>query len=147
MIRLRDVKLPLDHDEEALESAVLKKLRVGKGDLGEIAIFKRSYDARKKSAILLVYTVDVGLKSAAFEKKLIKRFAKDQRVSVTPDMRYAFAAKAPEQGVSESERPIIIGSGPCGIFAGLTLAQMGFRPSLFLARRTLHFHKWLENIV
>lgn len=122
MLRLSQIKLPLDHSEAALEEAILKKLHLAAADLGGFTIFKRSYDARKKGNITLVYIVDV---ETPKEKALLKRFKKDATVVPTPDMTYRPVAQAP-QGFEP--RPIVIGMGPCGMFAGLLLAQMGLRP-------------------
>lgn len=122
MLRLSQIKLPLDHPEAALEEAILKKLHLAAADLTSFTIYKRSYDARKKGHITLVYIVDV---ETPKEKALLKRFKKDSTVVVTPDMTYRPVAQAPERF---ENRPIVIGMGPCGMFAGLMLAQMGFRP-------------------
>ena len=121
MLRLTDLKLPLDHTPGDLNAAVLKRLRIPAQDLIDYKIFRRGTDARKKSAIALIYTLDVEVRS---EAALLKRLARDRNVSRSPDLRYRFVARAPER----CSRPIVIGTGPCGIFAGLTLAQMGFRP-------------------
>ncbi len=122
MLRLSQIKLPLDHSEAALEEAILKKLHLATADLGGFTIFKRSHDARKKGNITLVYIVDV---ETPKEKALLKRFKQDPTVVPTPDMTYRPVAQAP-QGFQP--RPIVIGMGPCGMFAGLLLAQMGLRP-------------------
>ncbi len=124
MLRLTEVKLPLDHPQEAIETAILKKLQIASADLLGYKIFKRSYDARKKGEITLVYILDV---ETTKEKQICDRFKKDPHISVTPDMNYRLVAKA--RSHSET-RPIVIGTGPCGMFAGLLLAQMGFRPIL-----------------
>ncbi|PSN11914.1 hypothetical protein C7271_24070 [filamentous cyanobacterium CCP5] len=124
MLRLSEIKLPLDHPETALQEAILKKLRIAAADLTGYTIFKRSYDARKKPNIILVYIVDV---ETPQEPALLKRFKKDPHVVPTPDMTYRVVAQAPPDA---SDRPIVIGTGPCGMFAGLLLAQMGFRPLL-----------------
>jgi len=121
MLRLTEIKLPLDHSEDALQAAILKKLDIASDALIGYSIFKRSYDARKKGEIALVYILDV---ETTQEKLLLQRFKKDAQVRVTPDMTYQFVAQAPPGLV----RPIVIGTGPCGMFAGLLLAQMGFRP-------------------
>jgi uncharacterized protein len=122
MLRLSEVKLPLDHPEDALVNAILKKLQITCEELIGYSIFKRSYDARKKGEIILVYIVDV---ETTQEKSIKERLRKDPHVISTPDMSYRMVAQAPSNC---SIRPIIIGTGPCGLFAGLTLAQMGFRP-------------------
>lgn len=122
MIRLTEIRLPLDHSSEALKTTILEKLAIASVDLVSFTIFKRGYDARKRTAIVWVYTVDVQL---AQEAELLRRFEQDPHVSVSPDTRYHFVAQAPKQ---LPHRPIIIGFGPCGMMAGLVLAQMGFRP-------------------
>ncbi len=122
MLRLTEVKLPLDHPEDEIKSAILKKLQITDEDLISYSIFKRSYDARKKGEIALVYILDV---ETTQEIHLLKRLKKDPHVMVTPDMSYRPVAQAPS---NLAIRPIVIGTGPCGLFAGLMLAQMGFRP-------------------
>ncbi|RQO37302.1 hypothetical protein DBR37_03700 [Herminiimonas sp. KBW02] len=122
MLRLTDVQLPLDHQEEDLKAAILARLGIAADDLIAYTIFRRGYDARKKSAITLVYTLDVEVKNAA---KVQKRLAGNRHVGLTPDTSYHFVAQAP---AGLKTRPVVIGTGPCGIFAGLILAQMGFNP-------------------
>ncbi|MGA1134548.1 MAG: NAD(P)/FAD-dependent oxidoreductase [Prochlorotrichaceae cyanobacterium] len=122
MIRLTEIKLPLDHSAADLEEAILAKLRITAKDLRGYQIFKRSPDARNKAAIVLVYILDVDTPQ---ESRLLKRFKKDPHISPTPDMSYRPVATAPS---NLSERPIIVGMGPAGLFAGLLLAQMGFCP-------------------
>ena len=120
MLRLTEIRLPLDHPPEDLKAAIIKRLGIAANDLLDYTLFRRGYDARKRNAIVLVYTVDVAVKNeAALLKKNIPQ------VAVAPDMSYHMVAQAP-QGLAE--RPVVIGTGPCGIFAGLILAQMGFRP-------------------
>ncbi|HUA81390.1 MAG TPA: NAD(P)/FAD-dependent oxidoreductase [Dyella sp.] len=165
MLRLTDIKLPLDHAEEALASAIRARLHVGGSAVHGYTIFRRGYDARKRGAIQLIYTLDVDV---ADEAKLLQRFADDPHVRPTPDTDYRFVAHAPasfsrDMRVAQSEdqksaihgrtlqssrdflvaqsedqksaihgrtlhRPVVVGMGPCGLFAGLLLAQMGFRP-------------------
>ena len=122
MLRLTELKLPLDHPPEALRAAILKRLELADDALLGFSIFKRSYDARKKHALLLVYAVDVEVKN---EAALLKKFRNDHHLAPTPDMTYQFVGHAPE---NLEERPIVVGFGPCGIFAALVLAQMGFKP-------------------
>ena len=121
MLRLTEIKLPLDHKPEAIRATILARLKIPADALLSYAIFKRAHDARKKSAITLIYTIDVALRD---EAAALKRFAGEQHIRPTPDMEYKFVARAPDNFV----RPIVIGAGPCGLFAGLILAQMGFRP-------------------
>lgn len=122
MLRLTEVQLPLDHPEEDLKSAILERLRIGADQLNGFTIFRRGHDARRKNAIMLVYTLDVEVKN---EAALLERFKGVPHIGVTPDTSYKFVAQAPTE---ISRRPVVIGTGPCGIFAGLILAQMGFRP-------------------
>ncbi|TKF37471.1 NAD(P)/FAD-dependent oxidoreductase [Vibrio kanaloae] len=122
MIRLTEIKLPLDHEESAIQDAIEAKLGINAGQVLSFNIFKRGYDARKKSKILLIYTLDVLVEN---EAELLEQFISDPHVKVTPDMEYKFVAKAVE---NQTERPVVIGFGPCGLFAGLVLAQMGFNP-------------------
>ena len=122
MIRLTEIKLPLDHEEDAILAAIAKKLNIPSEQVLSFNMFKRGYDARKKSKILLIYTLDVVVDN---EAQLLEQFANDPHVKVTPDMEYKFVAQAP---ANLTERPVVIGFGPCGLFAGLVLAQMGFNP-------------------
>jgi uncharacterized FAD-dependent dehydrogenase len=121
MLRLTELKLPLDHAEDALRAAVLTRLGVTETDLVRFEVFRRAVDARKKSAIALIYTLDVELRNKA---AVLKRLKGDRNVSIAPDMHYKFVARAPQN----AKRPVIIGTGPCGLLAALVLAQSGFRP-------------------
>ena len=122
MLRLTDLKLPLDHSEAALTTAILKRLHIEAADLAGYTVAKRSYDARKRGAIVLIYALDI---DTPREAELLRRFADDAHVQPTPDTNYHFVAKAPAR---LDHRPLVVGFGPCGLFAGLILAQMGFRP-------------------
>ncbi|MBC7502075.1 MAG: NAD(P)/FAD-dependent oxidoreductase [Herminiimonas sp.] len=122
MLRLTDLQLPLDHPETDLSAAILARLGIPAGDLIGYTIFRRGYDARKKSAIALVYTVDV---EVADEAAHLQRLHGNRHVTSAPDTGYKFVTQAP---AGLKERPVVIGTGPCGIFAGLILAQMGFCP-------------------
>ena len=117
MLRLTDIKLPLDHGPEALKAAVLRKLKLPASALKSFAVFKRGHDARSRSAILYIYTVDV---------ELADGIAPPKDARPTPDMAYKPVATAP----AAFQRPLVIGAGPCGLFAALILAQSGFRPIL-----------------
>jgi len=127
MLRLTDLKLPLDHTQEALRAAIVHRLGIRDDKLLSFAVFKRSYDARKRGRISLVYSLDV---TVSDESSVLARLADDPHVGPSPDTRYRFVTQAPAPGVpgGDFRRPIIIGFGPCGLFAALILAQMGFRP-------------------
>lgn len=122
MLRVNQITLPLDHEPEEIPKAALAKLKIKPEEMISYKVFRRAHDARRKHNILLVYTVDIEVKN---EAALLKKFAKDKDIKPTPDMEYKFVAKAPAGGF---KRPIIIGAGPCGLFAALILAQMGFKP-------------------
>ncbi|OHC64099.1 MAG: hypothetical protein A2040_15945 [Rhodocyclales bacterium GWA2_65_19] len=122
-MRLTELKLPLDHTEIELEAAILKRLGIAPDELLAYTVFRRSYDARKPAAIVFIYTLDIELRN---EKALLARLRGERQVGPTPDTRYRFVAQAPL--TPQTPRPVVIGSGPCGLFAGLILAQMGFRP-------------------
>ncbi len=122
MIRLTNIKLPLDHQEHELEQAILTKLSIKAVQLINFTVFKRGYDARKKNSIFLIYTLDV---ETNVNEELLATFSDDTQVKETPDMAYKFVSEAPKNLKS---RPVVIGMGPCGLFVGLVLAQMGFNP-------------------
>jgi uncharacterized protein len=122
MLRLTEIKLPLNHPPEAIGEAALARLKIPRSDLISCTVFRRAHDARKKSAIALIYSLDVEVKG---EAAILKRHAGDVHIRPTPDMDYRLIATAPAHlGL----RPVVIGAGPCGLFAALVLAQMGFRP-------------------
>jgi len=128
MLRLNEIKLPLDHDAAALPAAIVARLGIDAGDLLGFTVFKRSYDARKKPHILLIYQLDVQL-HPKLEQALLETQPQDSRVATSPDTRYQFVAHAAEDFPAVGQhRPIVVGFGPCGILAALLLAQMGFRP-------------------
>ena len=122
MLRLTEVRLPLAHAEGEIRGAILKRLDISDDELINYVVFKRGVDARKPNAILFTYTLDVGLRD---ETAIMARFKNDPHVRVAPDTSYHFVAQAPQNLTS---RPVVIGMGPAGLFAGLLLAQMGFRP-------------------
>ena len=122
MLRITEIKLPLDHAPEELQAALLHKLGISETDLLGFTVYRRGFDARKRNNIFLVYTLDAEVRNEAL---LLKKFAADHRVNPTPDMTYQFVAQAP---ATLASRPVVIGMGPCGFMAALTLAQMGFKP-------------------
>ncbi|HWI86469.1 MAG TPA: NAD(P)/FAD-dependent oxidoreductase [Sphingomonas sp.] len=121
MLRITDLKLPLGHAPDALRYAIAARLGLSPDAQFEFTIARRANDARRKSAILMVYSIDVTVQD---EAALLRRFADDPHVRPTPDTEYRFITRAPPA----APRPIVVGAGPCGLFAGLVLAQMGFRP-------------------
>jgi uncharacterized FAD-dependent dehydrogenase len=127
MLRLSGLSLPLDHAAEAIPAAICARLGITADALRGFTVYRRGNDARRRTAILLVYTVDVDL---ADEAEVLARFEGDKDLRPTPDMAYKFVAHAPEGWPNgrQGRRPVVIGAGPCGLFAGLILAQMGFRP-------------------
>lgn len=129
MLRLTELKLALDHPPGALREAVLDRLGIPPDDLISVAVARRGYDARRRSAIQLVYAVDIQTRD---EAAVLARHSTDPRLRPTPDTTYRF----PIQARAPTKRPIVIGTGPCGLMAALTLAQMGFRP-LILERGKL----------
>jgi hypothetical protein len=125
MLRITELKLPLDHAEDALRPAVAKRLGVADADLLSFTVFRRAYDARKKTAVVLIYTIDCEVRD---EASVLAKHG-DQHLRPAPDTRYRFVGHAPADfHASERPRPLVVGFGPCGIFAALLLAQMGLRP-------------------
>ena len=123
MIRIIELSLPLDHPGDALRAAIVRRLGIAEADLLDYTVFKRSYDARKKnSAIVFVYIVDVEVRN---EAEILRRLAHDRKLGPAPDTSYHPVGRAP---AGLRERPVIVGFGPCGLFAALILAQAGFRP-------------------
>ena len=124
MLRLSELKLPLDPPADALSRAVQGLLGIDAAAIADIHVHKRSFDARKIE-LLQVYIVDVTLADPSTEDTLLAKLAGNPRVLRAPDMRYIASTQAP---ADLALRPVVIGFGPCGIFAALLLAQMGFRP-------------------
>jgi len=122
MIRLTNLKLSLDHTDDDLKNLIMFTLKMRAEQLVDFTVFRRGIDARKKRNIVLLYTIDV---ETTDESALLEKFEHNQSIRPTPDMSYKFVAKAPQDF---GDRPIVIGFGPCGLFTGLVLAQMGYRP-------------------
>ncbi len=152
MIRLTELKLPLTalpvqtrraadaphetdadrhtppHPEAALRQLAASVLGITQTDIATLQVFKRSFDARKAD-ILAVFIVDVQLQNPAQEAALLVQHAAHPHVQATPDMQWQAPCHAPEDfGGQQGERPVVVGFGPCGMFAALVLAQMGFKP-------------------
>ena len=129
MLRITELRLPLDHAEPALRAAIVSRLGVPAARLIEFTVFKRAVDARKRSAVLLIYSADCALATVADEAAVLARLSADPHVKVAPDTRYQFIGHAPVDFYAEQRpRPVVVGFGPCGLFAALVLAQMGLRP-------------------
>ena len=123
MLRITELKLPLDHTDEALRPAIVQRLGISDAQLLNFTLFKRSYDARKKNSELqFIYTIDLEVDD---EAPVLHRFADDHNVNPAPDVSYKVVGHAP---ADLEQRPVVVGFGPCGIFAALLLAQMGFKP-------------------
>ncbi|MDO9599249.1 MAG: NAD(P)/FAD-dependent oxidoreductase [Azoarcus sp.] len=122
MLRITELRLPLEHAPEALKAAIIARLGIDANDLVEFTVFKRSYDARKSVTLSFIYTIDLEVRN---EAAVLDRFADDRHVGPSPDTTYHFIGQAP---ATPAHRPVVVGFGPCGIFAALILAQMGFRP-------------------
>ncbi len=123
MLRINELKLPLNHPEPALREAILARLGVRDADLVDFSVYKRSYDARKKTAIVLIYSIDAEVRG---EAAVLARLKSDQHVMPSPDVDYKFVqVNKPAPG---TPRPVVVGTGPCGLFVALVLAQMGLNP-------------------
>ena len=152
MIRLSELKLPLSalpveerraadapaeteadrqlppHPIDVLHALAADALGISHDDIATLHVFKRSFDARKQN-LLVVYIVDITLADASQEAALLAKYEKNSHIQPTPDMSWHAPAHAPgDWGTHEGERPVVVGFGPCGIFAALVLAQMGFKP-------------------
>jgi uncharacterized protein len=123
VIRITELPLPLGYSPDSLRQAILKRLALPEAELLEFTLFKRSYDARQKnSSIVFICIVDVSVRN---EAAVLQRYARDRQVGIAPDTAYHPVARAP---AALEKRPLVVGFGPCGLFAALLLAQMGFRP-------------------
>jgi uncharacterized FAD-dependent dehydrogenase len=123
VIRITELSLPLDYPADALRKAIVRRLNISDADLLDFTVFKRSYDARRKnSAITFIYIIDL---AARDEAAILRRLTHDRNVRPAPDTGYYPVGHAP---ANLSERPVVVGFGPCGLFAALLLAQMGFKP-------------------
>lgn len=149
MLRLSELRLPLDHPPAALEAAVRTRLELPSDAPLTIAIARRGHDARSRRTVTLVYTVDVTL-DAALAHHLLASQAADPRLTATPPTTYTAPVPPPP---ASTPRPVIIGAGPCGLFAALVLAQWGFRPILLERGRPVRvrtadtFRLWRQGVL
>ena len=149
MLRLTEIKLPLAHADDALQAAILQALGIQPTDLTGFTVFKRSFDARK-AELMQVYIVDVELADAALDAALLARHAGNPHILPTPDMAYHAVGQAP---ADLPLRPVVVGFGPCGMFAALLLAQMGFRPIVLERGKTVRqrtkdtWGLWRKNLL
>jgi uncharacterized FAD-dependent dehydrogenase len=121
-------RIPAPHPEDALRTLASQALGIDPQAIDQLHVFKRSFDARKVD-LLAVFIVDVTLKNAKAEAPLLAQFPKHPHIQATPNMTWQAPCHAPAHfGQQEGERPVVVGFGPCGIFAALSLAQMGFKP-------------------
>lgn len=123
MIRIREIKLPFDHGEDALIDAILACLHVSKEEIIKFAVVRKSIDARRRGAIVAVYVVDV---EARNEDKFLSKISGDAGIGRVEKNSYQMPLCTRARGVP----PVIVGSGPCGLFAALILAESGLRPIL-----------------
>ena len=149
MLRLTEIKLPLAHAENALRDTLLHTLHIKPADLTGFTVFKRSFDARK-AELMQVYIVDVELANADIEAALLRQHAGNPHILPTPDMSYHPAGQAP---AGLPLRPVVVGFGPCGMFAALLLAHMGFKPIVLEHGKTVRqrtrdtWGLWRKNVL
>ena len=131
MLRLTEIKLPLDHDAAALRALILRTLGIDEADLLSYRVRRRGHDARKPGTIAFVYTLDVEVRE---EASLLRKFRASPHIDVTPDETYHYPVS---NSAPHVPRPVVIGSGPCGVFAALSLARMGFKPLILERGRSV----------
>ena len=130
-------RLPPPHPEAALRQLAAKALGIDEAEIATLQVFKRSFDARKAD-LLAVFIVDLSLAQPEREAALLQRFDKHPHIQPTPDMVWRAPVHAPKNfGQQDGERPVVVGFGPCGMLAALTLAQMGFRPIVLERGKTV----------
>ena len=122
MLRLTEIRLPIDHSDDDLTNAIVERLGIAASELVCFTVFRRGMDARKKNAILFVYTIDA---TTTTDTAVLARLSGHPHVKQAPDTSYHFVAQASGE---PRTRPVVVGFGPCGMFAALILAQSGFKP-------------------
>ncbi len=123
MLRLKDITLPFDHQEQALANSILKRLDIPKRQLLNFTIVRKAIDARRKDHIVAVYTIDAELKN---DPEVLSKFSPEMLSSAESSAQY----QLPTVGNTHSPSPVVVGSGPCGLFTALLLAQLGLKPLL-----------------
>ncbi len=131
MLRLTEVRLDLDHHEAEIKAAILRTLGIPEPELLGYHVRSRGHDARKNGKIVFIYTLDAEVQN---EAALLQRFKHSRNVTQTPDEAYRFPVQVP---ANIKARPLVIGTGPCGMFAGLSLARMGFKPIILERGRSV----------
>ena len=128
VLRLSELKLPLDHEEADLAPAICKRLKIDPAALLMHRVVKESVDARRKSAIQIAYSLELELQPE-LERQLLKRFKRDPHLQPASDTRYRLVGQV-SPGSQAPPRPVVVGAGPCGYFCALVLAEMGLKPLL-----------------
>ena len=126
-------RIPPPHPIQELRRLTAQALGVALTDIADLQVFKRSFDARK-AELMVVYIVDVRLADADSTPALLARHTSNPHITATPDMTYQPVGKAPPDLVA---RPVVVGFGPCGMFAALVLAKTGFRPIVLERGKTV----------
>jgi uncharacterized FAD-dependent dehydrogenase len=130
-------RIPPPHPEAALRQLAAKALGIATADIATLHVFKRSFDARK-AELLAVFIVDITLTDVQAEADLLLKFEQNPHIQPTPDMTWQPPCHAPLGfGAQDGERPVVVGFGPCGMFAALCLAQMGFKPIVLERGKTV----------
>jgi hypothetical protein len=117
-LRITQIKLPLDHTSDDLRMAAAEYLGIDPSRIETIHVRRQSIDARKRNAVFFVYSLDV-------ELVLETALSPSVKYTPSPDLSYCLPPPAPEGLIS---RPVVVGAGPCGLFAALILARCGYCP-------------------
>ncbi len=132
MIRVRNIRLPFDHNRQAIKGEIAQRLEISQDDILSFSFARRSIDARSRSGVYFVYTLDV---QVADDIATIERFSNDTNISLAPDLEY----KMPKVSRVSKKRPLVVGAGPCGLFSALMLAQLGQKPILIERGKDVDF--------
>ena len=122
MVRINQIKLDIEAGRDELEKAILAKLKIGKEQLIDFSVVKRSIDARKGD-VKYVYCVEVNIEN---EKKVMSRLHNND-VQVSDRMKYSYSVTGTKK---LKKAPIVVGTGPAGLFCGYMLAKAGYKPIL-----------------